>query len=437
MSFLSQLTVVERRTFYASLGGWSLDALDYMVYTFVIATLISLWGISKQEAGALATVTLLFSAVGGWVAGILADRFGRVRILQLTVVWFAVSTLLISFAQNFGQMFALRALQGLGFGGEWAVGAVLMGEVVQARHRGRLVGYVQSGWAIGWGTAAILYTVVFSLLPEALAWRALFALSAVPAVLVIFVRRYVPESPVFARRAELPAATASFWSIFKPPFLRVTAPAALLCVGMQGGNYAVTTWLPTYLKMERGLSVIGTGSYLFVIVAGSFFGFVSGAWLSDRIGRRLSIIAFMMLAFASLYFYVSIPVTNGVMLLLGFPLGFCTVGCFGGIGAYLTELFPSSHRANGQGFAYNFGRGLGALFPALVGMLSTEMGLGSAILLFAAGAYVIAALVIFLLPETRSFDLDAVDADWLTKQGIVAAGRPTDDGRLGVGRGRS
>lgn len=162
MQWYKELSVTERRTFVGAFGGWAVDALDFMVFTFVISTLINLWGIDKGQAGMLGTVTLLFSALGGWLAGILADRYGRVRVLQYTILWFSVCTVAIGFAQNFEQLFVLRALQGLGFGGEWAVGSVLMGEIVRAQHRGKAVGTVQSGWAVGWGAAAILYTLAFA-----------------------------------------------------------------------------------------------------------------------------------------------------------------------------------------------------------------------------------------------------------------------------------
>lgn len=151
-----------------------------MVFTFVISALIGYFHIDKTQAGMLGTVTLLFSALGGWIAGMLADRYGRVRILQITILWFSVCTFLIGFAQSFEQVFVLRALQGLGFGGEWALGSVLMGEIVRAQYRGRAVGTVQSGWAVGWGIAALLYTLAFSWLSEDWAWRSLFWFSVLP-----------------------------------------------------------------------------------------------------------------------------------------------------------------------------------------------------------------------------------------------------------------
>src|SRR2546425_11430826 len=181
----------ERATFRACFGGWALDGMDFQFYSFVIPSLIAGWHLSKAEAGTLQTTTLLASALGGWLAGLIADRIGRVRTLQITILWFALFTGLCGLAQSYGQLLAARALMGLGFGGEWAAGAVLMGEVIAARHRGKAVGAGQSGWALGWGAAAVLYTIMFRVLPEDTAWRALFWVGLLPAFLVFFVRRFV------------------------------------------------------------------------------------------------------------------------------------------------------------------------------------------------------------------------------------------------------
>src|SRR5208282_5668912 len=163
--WIFDLTPQERSTLAATFGGWGLDGMDVMVYSFVIPTLIAAWHISKAQAGMLGTAALLISALGGWLAGLLADRFCRVRILQITILWFAFFTFLCGFTNSFWQLLITRGLQGLGFGGEWAVGSVLMGEAIRAQHRGKAVGTVQGGWAVGWGFAAICYTLLFSILP--------------------------------------------------------------------------------------------------------------------------------------------------------------------------------------------------------------------------------------------------------------------------------
>ncbi|KQB53216.1 MFS transporter [Pseudomonas endophytica] len=408
MSWFSELNTVEKRTFYSAFGGWALDALDFMVFTFVIASLMTLWHIDKGSVGLLSTVTLLFSSIGGWGAGILADRYGRVRLLQISILWFSICTVLIGFAQNFEQLFVLRALQGLGFGGEWAVGSVLIGEMVRAEHRGKAVGIVQSGWAVGWGAAALLYTLSFSFLPEDLAWRSLFWIGIVPALLVLYIRKYVPEPEVFLQTKKNQSETGNsvaFWHIFSPALLRTTLLSALLCMGVQGGYYAITTWLPAYLKLEKGLSVFGTGSYLMVVIIGSFFGYVCGAFLSDRLGRRPNFILFAVLSAISVVCYMQLNLTNTQMLILGFPLGFAASGIYSGMGAFLTELYPSAVRANGQAFSYNFGRAVGALFPGLVGFISAQYSLGTAIAIFAGGAYCLVIVVTLFLPETKGKQL--------------------------------
>ena len=401
----------ERRTFVAAFGGWTMDAMDYMAFTFVIPSLLHLWGISGGQAGLLATVTLLVSALGGWIGGALADRFGRVRVLQITILWFAVFTCLNGFANSFGALFATRALQGLGFGGEWAVGSVLVGEIIHADHRGKAVGTLQSGWAVGWGIAAILYALFYSVLPEDTAWRALFWIGLAPALLVFYVRRFVPEPEIFneTRRRTAAAGHSSFLEIFSPQLLFTTIFAALLATGAQGGYYAITTWLPTFLRTVRKLTVLNSSGYLAVIIIGSFIGYLVSAWLNDRIGRRASFALFAVCSAATVVVYMIAPIDDSMMLALGFPLGFFASGIFSGMGPFMTELFPSRVRGSGQGFCYNFGRGFGALFPALVGYLSTSLGLGAAIGLFAVIAYGLVLVAVALLPETRGKQLLAYE----------------------------
>ncbi len=402
--WISHLNPKERRTFQACFGGWALDAMDVQIYSFVIPTLIAVWGITRGEAGALGTAALLASAVGGWMAGFLADRIGRVRMLQIAILWFAGFSFLSGLAQNFEQLFAARALLGLGFGGEWAAGAVLLGEVMRAEHRGKALGFMQAGWAIGWGVAALLYALFFSVMAAEIAWRALFLIGVAPALLVFFVRRYVEEPEVYLRsRAQIASSgdAPSFLEIFQPPLLRITLLGGLMGTGAQGGYYAVTTWLPTFLRTERGLSVLDSAGYLAVSIVGAFCGYLAGGVLADRIGRRLTFLAFAVGAGVIAVIYTTIPFGNGTMLVLGFPLGFFASGVFSAMGPFFTEHFPTRVRGVGQGFAYNVGRATGALFPTLVGVLSAWMELGSAIGLFAGLAYGTMAIAAFLLPETR------------------------------------
>jgi MFS family permease len=404
---------MERRTFWACFGGFALDGLDVQIYSLVMPALISAWALSSSDAGFLATAALLSSSLGGWGAGLLADRYGRVRVLKATILWFAAFTFLAGFANSYPQLLLCRALQGLGFGGEWSAGSVLIGEVVRAKYRGRAVGTMQSAYAIGWGLAVVLATLAFRFLPGDWAWRALFFAGILPAIVVWFARRLVEDPPVFRAAQVAPAAPASagtmarITGIFRGGLLRTTLLGALLAVGAQGGYYAITTWLPTFLRNERHLTVLSTGGYLAVIISGAFAGYLTSAVLSDRLGRRPNFLVFAVGSLAIVTLYTQPWVTDSWMLVLGFPLGFFSSGIFSGMGAFYTELFPTAVRGSGQGFCYNAGRGVAALFPTLVGVMGATIPLRAAIGIFAAAAYGLLIIAALLLPETRGRELQA------------------------------
>ena len=408
--WIRDLNRKERSTFGAAVGGWALDAMDVQIYSFVIPTLIMVWGITRGEAGVIGTGALLASAVGGWLGGWCADRYGRVRTLQISIAWFAVFTFLSGLAQNADQLLRARTLMGLGFGGEWAAGSVLLGETMRPEHRGKALGFMQAGWAVGWGAAALLYGLLFSLLPPETAWRVLFFVGIAPAFLVFFLRRLVDEPAVYKESQQKLAeggVRPSLLDIFRPPLLKVTVLGGIVGTGAQGGYNAISTWLPTYLRTERGLSVLDSTGYLAVLIAGSFCGYVAGGYISDWLGRRRAFLCFAISAGIVILTYTTLPFSNGAMLVLGFPLGFCSAGVFSGMGAFYTEHFPTNVRGVGQGFAYNLGRAVGALFPALVGFLSAKMSLGTAIGVFAFSAYAIMAVAAYMLPETKGKSLEA------------------------------
>jgi MFS family permease len=405
LDWYRHMGAAERRTFWACFGGWALDAFDVQIYSFVVPALIALWQISKGQAGLLATSALVISAFGGWIAGILADRIGRARLLMIMVAWFAFFTFLSGFTTTFEQLLVVRGLQGFGFGGEWAAGSVLIGEVIRGADRGKAVGTVQSAWAVGWGAAAILATVMFQLLPQEIAWRALFFAGILPALLVFYIRAFVPEPAIF-REAIQAGEQRGTLTIFAD-LLPTTILGAVLTTGAQGGYYAITTFLPTFLRDERHLTVLGTGGYLAVIIVGSWCGYVVSAYLSDGIGRRKNFFIFAIGSLLIAIAYTQANIPDALMLALGFPLGFFASGIFSGLGPVLTELFPTSVRGAGQGFCYNFGRGIGAFFPTLVGFLSARATLGVAIGIFAAISYAIVIVAALALPETRGRELKA------------------------------
>jgi MFS family permease len=246
--------------------------------------------------------------------------------------------------------------------------------------------------------------------PPDLAWRVLFWFGLTPGLLVFFVRRFVDEPPVYAQTRENLASAgrqSNFMEIFSPAMLRTTVLSCMLSTGALGGYYAITTWIPTFLRTERKLTVLGTGGYLAVIIAGSLIGCLFSAWLNDRIGRRPTFILFAVCSLITVVTYTQIPLDNATMLFLGFPLGFFSQAIFAGMGPFLTELFPTRIRGSGQGFSYNFGRGIAASNPYLVGLLSALLPLGQSIGVFAALSYVVMIAAALALPETKGRALTA------------------------------
>ncbi|MEV6551833.1 MFS transporter [Streptomyces sp. NPDC051597] len=394
-----------RHAFGGAFGGYALDSYDYFTLPLSMVAIGAYFGLDHGQTGLLTTVTLVVSAVGGALAGILADRIGRVKALMITVITYAVFTVACGFAPTYETLMVCRALQGFGFGGEWAVGAILVAEYASAKDRGRTLGAVQSAWAAGWALAVLVYTLVFHYVDADTAWRVMFWTGALPALLVIYIRRNVSDAPEAAARRAADSTRGSFAAIFQKDLLRATFFATLLSTGVQGGYYTLATWVPTYLKTDRGLTVVGTGGYLTFLISGAFLGYLTGGVLSDRLGRKRNIQLFAVLSALCILVYTHIPSgANTLLLVLGFPLGFCMSAIFSGFGSFLSELYPTAVRGTGQGFTYNSGRAVGAFLPTFVGYLSDSWGVGGALTLGAVG-YALAVVALFGLPETRGKEL--------------------------------
>ena len=286
-----------RPAFWAGFMGWALDGFDFQILPLSLSAIAATLAISQGSAGFIVTVSLLVSAFGGVLAGYLADKIGRVNTLMITIGLYSVGTFLSGLAPNYETMLIFRAIQGLGFGGEWAAGAILVSEMSQPAQRGRLLGMIQSAWAVGWAGAVIAYTLIFSLLDPDLAWRVLFWVGILPGLFVLYIRRNVTEPEVYVetRRAqeaqtqeaiERGATSNTLVQIFRSDLLGTTLAASLLSIGAQGGYYSIFTWLPSYLQSERELQVVGTGSYLASVIVGSFLGYVFSGYLHDLLGRK-------------------------------------------------------------------------------------------------------------------------------------------------------
>ena len=386
--------------------GWMLDGLDVMLYSFALLSIQAEFGLTGAQAGTLTAVTLAASAVGGTLAGVMADRYGRTRVLMGSILMYSIFTAMIATSHSFVELLLWRLLVGLGLGAEWSAGSVLVAETWPAEHRGKAIGITQAGWAIGYLGAAGLAAWIL----PAYGWRPLFAIGALPALLVLWIRKSVPEPETWIQSEKLPAGER-FRQIFSVPLRRYTLVAIALSSVIMFAYWGLFTWVPAYLatpveKGGAGLSIVQSSAWIAPMQVGALLGYLLFGFLSDRIGRRPSFAMFLTGAAVVTILYGGAARNPQMLLLLGPFVGFFGHGYFSAFGAILSELFPSTVRATAQGLCYNAGRMMSAFAPMLIGALADRHGLGTALTLTAA-FFLAGGWLVFALPETRGRELSA------------------------------
>ena len=382
----------------AAMFGWMLDGMDVMLYSFALTRIQHEFGFSSAIAGGVASVTLLSSAFGGVLFGYLADKFGRTKALGIAIFTYSIFTALTATSRSLTELIIWRLLVGFGLGGEWAAGAALVAEEWPAEHRGKAIGFVQSGWAFGYIAAALLAAAII----PSHGWRALFFIGIVPALLSAWIWRSIPESSVWesTKSLQVPIKT-----IFTGPLLKTTVVAIAVCSFLMFAYWGLFTWIPAYLASPRasggaGMSIVKSASWIVPMQIGAFFGYTCFGFLADRFGRRPTFLVFVLCAAVCVPVYGLFAKSPAILLVTGPLLGFFGHGYFSVFGAMLAELFPSGVRATAQGLCYNAGRGISALAPMTIGSIADRRGIGTA-LACTSIFYVIGAFMIYLLPETR------------------------------------
>ena len=415
MSWLRTLTPVQRRALLAAMLGWMFDAMDFLIYVLAIGRLKTYFGFGDATAGLLGTLTLVSAAVGGLVFGVIADRVGRVRSLNLTIAIFSLCSLGAATSQTVIQLAVWRALLGLGMGGEWASGGVLVSETIPPELRNKATSLMQSMWAVGAILAAVLAGLILDVLPLGPdAWRWLFAFGAIPALLILWVARNVPE-PELWKASKTAGETRGnpYRVLFGPGLRRRTLLACLLAGLLQFAYWGLFFWLPNLLASPiasggAGMTVVKSTAYLIPLQIGAFIGYLSFGPLADRFGRRRMFALFLVAAALLVPVYGRVVHSPTVLLILSPVLGFLGHAYWSMIGPFLSELFPTAVRASGQGLGYNSGRLLGALAPYLIGVLAAIPGIGIAsALLVTSGFYLAAAALAFAFPDTSRVPLSA------------------------------
>jgi len=389
-----------KRSLWAGTLGWMLDAFDVMLFALVLPAIISDLSLSRAEAGLLGSVTLIAAAVGGISFGWLADRFGRTRALMASVALYSVFTAACGFASTLTEFVIFRILLGLGMGGEWTSGAALVSESWPSEHRGKAMGMMQSGWAIGYALAALVAAVV----QPHFGWRAVFFVGILPAFFTLWIQRKVEEPQVWTDVSRRQVASPGFLSVFRMGIGTVTVLLTLMNTCTLFAWWGFNLWLPSYLKApssQGGIGLTGAMASTLIVVmqVGMWFGYVTFGFVSDTLGRKRTYVAYLVAAAVLLTIYVTVRVPT-LLFFLGPFVAFAATGYFSGFGAVTAEIYPTAIRATAQGFTYNIGRLVSAAAPFLVGSLADTHGFGGALLICAA-AFVLAAVLWTWIPETK------------------------------------
>jgi MFS transporter, SHS family, lactate transporter len=397
------------RAFWATFLGWTVDAFDFNILAFVLIDIQKNFTVDRALAGALGTVTLVTRAVGGILSGTAADKIGRKLPLMVSIVWFSLFAFLSGFSRSYAMLFGLRALFGIGMGGEWAAGTPLVLEHWPVRSRGLASGMLQGGFFWGYLLAAVAFQTIYPIFSAApqLGWRVMFWIAILPAVITLWVLAGVPESPVWLEHQKCSRAvlhdgrnesSISLLRIFRRDLLGTTILATAVMSAFMCSGYSLAFWYPTLLR-DGGRSTL---PYLVAFNLGAIVGVVTWGRISETIlGRRGAVSLAALAGIGSIPLYLH---GNGPAALC---LGALTMGAFGGgmfgvVPAYVTEMFPTSSRGIGSGLAYHVGAAVASIVPVLMGMMQDRgMALVDVMTIGIAGCLVLSAGLIWLGPETR------------------------------------
>lgn len=408
-----EVTPAQWRAFWAVFLGWIVDSFDFNILAFIVIDIQKSFTVDNALAGALGTVTLFMRLAGGTISGTLADKYGRKLPLTLSIIWFSIFAALCGFSSSYAMLFALRALFGLGMGGEWAAGMPLVLEHWPTKLRGVASGLMLGGWYWGYLLASMTFQFVYPMFngtPD-LAWRVMFWVCILPALFTLWIRSGVPESPVWLERQRRMRETGerdaklSTLRIFQPDLLWTTVQTTLVVGAFMCLYYSLNFWYPTFLINSGRRST--QLWYLAAFNIGAIAGTALWGRLSEgRLGRRGAFTTTIVLGIASLPFFLY-GQTDTTLFFGALAMGFFGMGVWGNAPAYTVERFPTAVRGVGPGFCYHAGAAMGALMPTLLGYLKDQ---GFAMVNAMSAAMVVSGLVALVAvwsgPETRGRALD-------------------------------
>jgi len=387
----------------ASFLGWTLDAFDFFVLVFVVPAVAADFGRTIPDIALAISVTLAFRPVGAFIFGLMADRYGRRLPLMIDLVFFSIVEVLSGLAPNYATFMVLRALFGIGMGGEWGVGASLAMEKVPRRWRGVLSGLLQEGYATGYLLAACAFFFVY---PH-FGWRAMFFLGGAPALLAVFIRLKVKESDVWAKTrhddwSQLGRAIFSNWRLF----LYLT----LMMTMMNFVSHGTQDMYPTFLQKQRGFSPRESAVIAMIYNVGAICGGLAIGFLSDRIGRRRAMVMALLLGILAIPLWAYAP-TTALLVVGAFVLQFFVQGAWGVVPAHINELSPDSVRGFLPGFAYQCGVLVAGTVAYIEAVFAARFSYASAMAMTALTVFTLAAIVVSLGREQHAIEFGGTGPD--------------------------
>lgn len=385
----------------ASVTGYAMDGFDLLILGFMLPVISIELGLTSSQAGSLVTWTLIGAVIGGVIFGHFSDRFGRIRILTITILMFSLFTGLCAIAVGYWDLLAYRTLAGIGLGGEFGIGMALIAEAWPAEKRNRASAYVGMGWQLGVLAAAFLTPL---LLPY-IGWRGMFLVGLLPALVSFFIRRTMGEPEAFVQQQpseQQLSFTQRLQLLFKD---RTTGKASLgifiLCSVQNFGYYGLMIWMPTYLSKNFGFSLTKSGIWTGVTVIGMTFGIWLFGILADRFPRWIIFVIYQSGATVMVICYAQLSDPT-LMLFAGALMGVFVNGMIGGYGALISDTYPVQARATAQNVLFNLGRGVGGFGPLVIGALVTQVSFTAAISLLASIYLLDIIATLFLLPKNSS-----------------------------------
>ena len=417
--------------------GWLFDSMDTGLISFVLPVLAKEWGLTPDQMGWIGSVGLVGMALGAVISGTVADRIGRKKVFTITVLMYAIATGMCALAWNYDALLFFRFLVGFGLGGELPVAATLMSEYAPTKLRGRFIVLLESFWGLGWLAAAC---IAYLLIPE-FGWKMAFLIGSLPALYVFLIRLHMPESVRYLisqkkldeakeiilslekklhvdsqpftnelNPAELGSAEAdnagpgALWS---GKYIKRTIMLWLAWFGIVFSYYGIFMWLPS-IVFKQGFAVVKTFEYVLIMTLAQLPGYYCAAWLVDVIGRKYTLSIFLLMSGVASYFFGNAG-SSETLLIWGATMSFFNLGAWGVIYTYTPELYPTSMRALGSGWAAGFGRIGGMIAPALVGiMIGNQLGIDKVFMMFAGVFIIVSVVVLAMGTETRQKQLEDI-----------------------------